>query len=118
MDAVTVTCRSKEEVMSREMEWLQIDDAFYETEIPEGFHKRCIQVTRAPHEIRALIPGTIVEVRVRQGQKIIVGQVIITMEAMKMYNNVETDIKGRIAEILVSAGDRVEKDQLLVKIET
>ncbi|MFC1531907.1 acetyl-CoA carboxylase biotin carboxyl carrier protein subunit [Thermodesulfobacteriota bacterium] len=103
--------------MNKEKKRLQVDDAFYETEIPERFSKRPFEGVTDPYKIRAVIPGTVTEVKVRQGQKVTVGQIILILEAMKMYNNVETTIEGRIAEITVSAGDRVEKGQLMVRIE-
>jgi len=71
---------------------------------------------RDSHEIRAIIPGTIADVKVGKGDKITAGQVIIILEAMKMFNNLEAEIDGRIAEIHVAVGDRVEKDQLLAKL--
>ena len=71
-----------------------------------------------PLEVRAVIPGTIVEIKVRKGQRISDGQVLLVLEAMKMYNEVEAKIDGKIDEISVSAGDRVEKGQLMIRIRS
>ncbi|MDB9823005.1 acetyl-CoA carboxylase biotin carboxyl carrier protein subunit [Deltaproteobacteria bacterium] len=102
--------------MSREMKKLRIDDAFYETEIPEELLKSRYRGVNS-HEIRAVIPGTITEVRVQEGEKVTAGQVIIILEAMKMLNDVEARIDGRIAELKVSVGDRVGKDQIMAMVE-
>jgi biotin carboxyl carrier protein len=54
---------------------------------------------------------------VRKGQKISKGHVVIVLEAMKMLNTIETEIDGKVAEILVAAGDRVAKGHLMIKME-
>jgi biotin carboxyl carrier protein len=104
--------------MSRENKRLRIDDALYETEIPEDLLKGRCRGIRDSHEIRAIIPGTIAEVKVGIGDKVTAGQVIIILEAMKMFNDVEVEIDGRIAEIHVAAGDRVKKGQVMARLET
>ena len=39
------------------------------------------------------------------------------IEAMKMLNDLESEVEGRIDEIKVKVGDKVEKDQLLIRIK-
>lgn len=103
--------------MSREKNKIMIDDTLYETEIPKDFFKSRYNGIKNSHEIRAIIPGTIAEVRVKEGEKVAAEQVIIILEAMKMLNDVEAGMDGRVAKIKVSVGDRVEKDQIMVMIE-
>ena len=50
-------------------------------------------------EIRAIIPGAIVEVRVRKGEKVTTGDVVIVLEAMKMLNTIEVPMDGKIKKI-------------------
>ena len=100
------------------MEKLLIDDTPYETEIPEKSMTGLFKGISDPLEVRAIIPGTIVEIKVRKGQRISDGQVLIILEAMKMYNEVEAKIDGKIQEIRVSVGDKVEKDQLMIRISS
>ena len=95
----------------------QIDDTFYETEIHEDFNKNSKRFINDPHEIRAIIPGSIVEIKVKKGQTVTPGQVIIVLEAMKMLNDLEAEIAGKVDEISVEVGDRVEKYQLLIKLK-
>ena len=84
----------------------------------------------APHVVKTLkspsvvknavvapIAGRIVLLKASVGQKVRKGDCICILEAMKMYNDVITDVDGKIAELLVSAGDSVVKNQLLVRIE-
>ena len=56
------------------------------------------------------------EIKVRKGQRISDGQVLLILEAMKMYNEIEAKIDGKVEEIRVSEGDRVEKGQLMIRI--
>lgn len=98
------------------MKRLLIDDTLYETEIPEKSLAGLFKETSDPLEVRAVIPGTIVEIKVRKGQRVSDGQLLLVLEAMKMYNEVEAKIDGRVKEISVSPGDRVEKGQLMIRI--
>ena len=66
--------------------------------------------------MRAVIPGVIVDIKVRKGQKIISGDVVIVLEAMKMYNDIEAETDGTIAEVMVSKGDKVAKGQIMIRL--
>lgn len=54
---------------------------------------------------------------VKVGQKIKIGDTVCIVEAMKMFNKIESDIEGTIKQILVSDGEPVEFDQPLFEIE-
>lgn len=51
------------------------------------------------------------------GQKIRVGDVVCIVEAMKMMNQVKSDVEGIIKEIHIEDGQAVEFDQILISIE-
>ena len=95
---------------------LRIDDTLYETEIPEGFRRKKFEGMPDPYDIRAIIPGTIVEISAKKGKMVRAGEVVLVLEAMKMLNEVEANADGRVAEISVATGDVVEKNQLLLRI--
>jgi len=64
--------------------------------------------------VRAPIPGVIVDVKVKPGDVITIGQVLFVIEAMKMRNSIRSVRAGEVAEIFVSAGQTVNhNDQLL-----
>jgi len=100
------------------MKRLIVDNTLYETEIPENSLISRFRRVSDPLEVRAIIPGTIVEIKVRKGQRISSGQVLLILEAMKMYNEIEAKIDGKVEEISVSTGDRVEKDQPMIRISS
>ena len=102
--------------MEKDIQHLNIDDTKYETEIPDSNISKRKKEDGDSREVRAIIPGVIVEVKVRKGQKVTAGDVVIVLEAMKMYNDIEALIDGIITEILVSKGDKVAKDQLMIRM--
>ena len=68
-----------------------------------------------PRLFRSSIAGRIVEVRVREGQRVEKGDVLFLMESMKMINEVKSDRSGVVEKVLVKEGDSVRKgDALLV----
>jgi biotin carboxyl carrier protein len=63
----------------------------------------------------APLPGTVIEVFVKPGEKVEAGQVIVIIEAMKMKNSIRSVYSGTISEVLVSAGQSVAHKQPLIK---
>lgn len=63
----------------------------------------------------APLPGTVVEVFVKAGEKVEVGQVVVVIEAMKMKNSIRSVYSGTVSEVLVSAGESVAHKQSLIK---
>jgi biotin carboxyl carrier protein len=69
------------------------------------------------NELTAPLPGTVVEVFVKEGDVLEAGQVVIIIEAMKMKNSIRSTRAGKVAEVLVRAGDTVAHKQALVRFE-
>jgi pyruvate carboxylase len=68
-----------------------------------------------PDQVGAPMPGTIATVNVVVGQPVARGDVLVTIEAMKMETSVRADRDGRVREIVARPGEHVEaKDLLLV----
>jgi len=68
-------------------------------------------------EIRAMMPGRVINVMVNPGDQIIAGQGLLVVEAMKMENEIKAPKAGVVADVKVVAGQTVEKNELLVIIE-
>lgn len=62
-------------------------------------------------------PSPDADVFVTVGQKIKIGDPVCIVEAMKMFNKIESDVEGTIKQILMSDGEPVEFDQPLFEIE-
>jgi biotin carboxyl carrier protein len=63
------------------------------------------------------MPGVIVSVTKKIGEKIIAGEPILVLEAMKMENEIRAPVGGTLLEVKVSPGQRVDKGETLVVIE-
>lgn len=70
-----------------------------------------------PLEIRAIIPGRIVAVAIQAGASVATGEALMTVEAMKMQNELRAPRAGSIARVGVGVGATVEIGDLLVVIE-
>ncbi len=101
--------------MSHEQFQLNIDGTIYETEVPARRPGRPLGLPD-PREVRAFIPGVIAEVRAKRGARVREGDVLLLLEAMKMFNEVCAAADGQVTEVAVKPGDRVEKGQLLVRL--
>ncbi|MCI4325825.1 MAG: biotin/lipoyl-binding protein [Thermoplasmata archaeon] len=53
------------------------------------------------------MPGKVVELRVREGDRVGKGQVLLVLEAMKMRNEIAAPVAGRVADLKVSPGSNV-----------
>jgi pyruvate carboxylase len=68
-----------------------------------------------PSHVAAPMPGLVVSLSVQPGQHVQAGDRLLSIEAMKMETGVFAERAGRVDEVLVSAGSRVDtKDLLLV----
>lgn len=67
--------------------------------------------------IKAPLPGTISAVKVKVGDKVNTGDVVLVLEAMKMQNNIEAEATGTITSINVNPGDAVMEGTVLLTIE-
>ena len=66
--------------------------------------------------IIAPIPGSIMEVFVKIGDKVETGQTVVKMEAMKMENEVPSSETGTVKSVDVKAGDNVNQGQVLITV--
>jgi biotin carboxyl carrier protein len=71
---------------------------------------------RQDEEIRALMPGRVIEVQVAAGERVAVGALILVLEAMKMQNEIRSSHAGTVLQVSVEAGKPVEGGSLLAVI--
>ena len=67
--------------------------------------------------IKSPLPGVILDVLVREGDSVKVGQKLLILEAMKMENNIDSDKEGVVKSIAVRKGDSVLEGDVLITIE-
>ncbi len=68
-------------------------------------------------EIKAPMPGLVLNIAVNVGDTVEVNQKVLTLEAMKMENAIKSPTAGIIAAIEVQAGQAVDKNQVLIRFE-
>lgn len=87
--------------------------------VPEAGTK----ITAAPasskgvNTIKSPLPGLILKVSVREGDKVKAGQTLIIMEAMKMQNSIQATIDGTVSKIFVKEGESVLEGKELAILE-
>ena len=69
-----------------------------------------------PRAVRAPMPGLVVKVEVEEGELVEAGTGLLIVEAMKMENELSAEAHARVGSIHVSAGQAVEKDQILMEM--
>jgi len=96
---------------------------------PTPESKQASEISSAPktnyHEVKSPIVGTFyrapapdAESYVEIGQQVEAGTVLCIVEAMKLMNEIECDVAGKIAKIMVENGTPVEYNQVLFLVET
>ncbi|MCC7364487.1 MAG: biotin/lipoyl-binding protein [Dehalococcoidia bacterium] len=75
------------------------------------------QRAAAKGAIRAQIAGRILSVRVKPGDAVKAGDVLLILEAMKMENEIKSPAEGTVTEVAVAEGAKVTEGDTLVVVE-
>jgi len=68
-------------------------------------------------QVGAPMPGVVSSLHVKEGQNVAAGDVICSIEAMKMETAIHAETDGVVAEVLVKPGDQIDSKDLLVRFE-
>ncbi|MFT4602512.1 MAG: biotin carboxyl carrier protein [Arenicella sp.] len=77
--------------------------------------KRAVENLNA--DVKAPMPGKVLDVIVKEGDTLLKGDAILILEAMKMENVLKAENDCSIKKILVSPSENVEKNQILIELE-
>jgi biotin carboxyl carrier protein len=75
-----------------------------------------VKKTSTGGALSAPMPGTVIEVRVKESQSVEKGDVIAVMESMKMQMEIRSPVKGVIKKLLTKPGAKVEKGTVLAQL--
>ncbi|MDR2036730.1 MAG: biotin/lipoyl-binding protein [Bacteroidales bacterium] len=84
--------------------------------VPSTDQGAAVKATSKTGTIKSPLPGTILEIFVKPGDKVSIGQKVLMLEAMKMENNIESDKAGTVTEVKVNQGSAVMEGDVLIVI--
>ncbi|MCF6191768.1 MAG: hypothetical protein L3J76_01355 [Candidatus Hydrothermae bacterium] len=95
--------------------WMQVRGRIYAVEV----HAQRTEPMSRRHAdplIRSPMTGKVIRVQVRSGDRVRSGDVVITVEAMKMEYHLEAPFDAQVEAVEVQEGDLVDQDQVLVRL--
>ena len=73
--------------------------------------------TKKFKELKAPMPGLVLDVHVSEGDEVHEGDKLVVLEAMKMENNLKAESSGKVKSINCLKGHAVEKNEVLITFE-
>jgi biotin carboxyl carrier protein len=103
---------------NKQLETLTVDEtSSYRTILTTKYKKRKPWALPDKRNITAFLPGTVTHVLVSKGDTVKENQTVVKFEAMKMVNNVQALVGGRVKDVYVKAGDKFPKGFVLLELE-
>ena len=88
----------------------------YKTRYTRKFVERKKWEAPNPSEVRSIIPGSVVEICVKPGDKVKKGAKLMVYEAMKMKNIIAAPFDTVVQSVEAAVGDKLPKGSLLIKL--
>ena len=112
---LVVDDRPYELLFDRDLRWVKDFSGTRPVQIRE-LNSGKTRSTLLSGRVKAPIPGQIAQVLVSVGQAVEAGQLLLVLEAMKMYNEIHTERSGTVQAVHVTAGENVGRGDILVEI--
>ena len=93
--------------------WVHLDGRTHEL----VFHEQGSKASANEGSLKAPMPGTVLQVMAKEGQRVREGQHLMTLEAMKMEHKILATKSGEITKVHFSEGDRVDMGSSLAEID-
>jgi biotin carboxyl carrier protein len=117
-DLSSINIQTKTKMENNEiLKFLNIDTSLYITRISKRFENRKKYQPIDPGKILSFIPGTVLDIMVREGQTVEKGDALMILDAMKMQNRLKSAITGKVKKIHANKGDKVSKGTLLIELD-
>lgn len=102
---------------TKDLQMLHLENGDFVTTLSGKFQNRKRYSAPSRLTVRAVIPGTILEIFVTKGQVVSEGDSLCVMDSMKMNNTVCAPAGGRVSEVCVTVGVPVGKGQIMFVFE-
>ncbi|NOQ15672.1 MAG: sodium-extruding oxaloacetate decarboxylase subunit alpha [Methyloprofundus sp.] len=73
--------------------------------------------SNGPGDISTSMPGNVVDIMVKEGDKVAIGDPLFVIEVMKMETEIKAQVEGHVAAVHIQKGDRVTPGEALIQIE-
>lgn len=103
--------------MSEKLETFMLNGVEYKTRLTSKWINREKWEEPNPCLLSSHIPGTIMEIEVKEGQTVNEGDTLLILQAMKMNNKLSAPFAGKIKKINVNVGDKIPKGTLMIEME-
>lgn len=103
--------------MTVKLEKFMLNGVEYKTQLTQKWINRKKLEEHNPYQLCSHIPGTIMHIEVKEGQEVQEGDVLLTLQAMKMNNKLTAPFSCKIKKINVSEGDKIPKGTLMIELE-
>lgn len=100
-----------------EFGYLNLNSRNYRTRLSKKFIQRKPYKPADPKMIVSFIPGTLLDILVKEGQSVRKGDDLMILDAMKMQNMLKCQADGKVKRIHVKKGAKVSKGTLLLEME-
>ena len=70
-----------------------------------------------PGDISTSMPGNVVDILVKEGDKVAIGDPVFVIEVMKMETEIKAQVAGHVSAVHIQKGDRVTPGEALIQIE-
>ena len=117
-DGYTVTVGGKKFAVKLDGDKATVNGKSYDISVAEGADGAAAPAAGggAAAEVKAPLPGLILDIKVAEGDSVAEGDVLLVMEAMKMESPVKAPSAGTVGSINVGKGDQVTAGQSLVTL--
>lgn len=101
----------------KDLKTLVIDDTAYKTLYTKKYENRQQWTPLQAEEVKTVIPGTVIKINVKVGDKVKLGQPLCLFEAMKMQNIIRAPHAGTVRSVDVKEGDKLPKGTIMMLID-
>jgi biotin carboxyl carrier protein len=108
-----------EVAIDRELKQIKTPKLVRSVAVPSTDHSKEVVKTTASGKVGTIktpLPGVILEVNVKIGDRVTIGQKLLVLEAMKMENRIDSDLAGVVTQINVDRGSSVLEGDVLITI--